>query len=351
MLDRNTFYTLFKSIPKAELHLHSEGVISRETVLKLLRKAEPEKDCDLDCVDGYFNFSNLSEFVGMFLAIQKAFITPSDFDILFGDMRNYLVDNNIVYAETFISPTSFIRNGLDFEQIIERVVKSIRLIKKNDDIVIKLIIDMSRTFGSENAMNNLNIALKLKDKYKEIIGVGLGGDENKGPAGNFVKVFEKARLSNLKVVAHAGEADGPESVWDTINLLKAERIGHGISSIYDDKLVKYLAENDIPLEICPTSNIFTKHYFSDIESHPVRKFFEQNVPVTINTDDPTFFGIGLIDEYYNLYSRLNFSLDDLKVLIVNGYKYSFLSDSEKKRLINKMLAKWNENIANLSSNQ
>ncbi len=340
MINKDQFYTFMKVIPKAEIHLHSEGVISKDTVLKLLQKAHPERACDLTCVDGYFNFSNLSEFVEMFLAIQKAFINPSDFDILFEDMRNYLIDNGIVYSETFISPTSFIRNGLDFEKIIERVIKSIRKIKKNDHITIKLIIDMSRTFGTENAMNNLNIALDLRNRYSEIIGVGLGGDEAKGPASKFVSVFEKARSEGLKVVAHAGESIGPESVWDTISLLKVDRIGHGISSIFDKKLIQTLIAKKIPLEVCPTSNIFTKHYFSALENHPIREFYDSGMAITLNTDDPTFFGIGLIDEYYNLYTKLHFSMDEIKQIVLNSFKYSFLPANQKDTMMKSVEDVW-----------
>lgn len=210
--------------------------------------------------------------------------------------------------------------------------------KKKDNITVKVIVDVSRSFGVENALQNLRSVIDYDSK--NIIGIGLGGYEANGPAKDFVKVFKIAKENGFRTVAHAGEDVGPESIWDSIKLLGAERIGHGISAIYDEELMNYLAEKKIPLEICPTSNVFTKKYVKKYEEHPIKKFYEKGILVTVNTDDPTFFNVELIEEYWNLYEKLNFSLEDIKNLIINGFKASFLSEKKKKKFIKKVNLIW-----------
>ena len=219
------------------------------------------------------------------------------------------------------------------------IIKNVRKIQQKDKIEIRIIIDVSRTFGVENAKNNLLSLLKYKNN-KEFIGIGLGGDEKKGPAMEFASVFKLAKKNNLHRVAHAGEDVGSESVKDAIKYLDAERIGHGISAIKDKKLMKFLAEKKIPLEICPTSNIFTKKYVKKMEKHPIKQFYEKNILVTCNTDDPTFFKVDLIDEYWNLHSKLGFSMDDIKQVVINGFNASFLPEKRKKEFVKKVCDAW-----------
>jgi adenosine deaminase len=221
-------------------------------------------------------------------------------------------------------------------------VKKIDEIYEKDHIKIRLLIDVSRTFGAENAQNNLDIVLKYNSD--KIIGIGLGGAESKGPAAEYKDVYANAKKAGLCRVAHAGEDVGPESVWDSIKLLDAQRIGHGISSIQDENLVKYLADNKIPLEICPTSNVFTKKYVQKIEDHPIRPFFDKGVIVTVNTDDPTFFNVSLLDEYWNLYTKLNFTLDEIKQIIINAFEVSFMPENDKKAYIEEVNKAWEANF-------
>jgi adenosine deaminase len=340
-MTKKQFYKLFRKIPKAEIHLHSEGVISRQAVSKLLSRQNPEYK-DLKKVNKLFLYDNLKEFIKVFLLVQNSFEKLSDFNLLFSNVLEYLKKNGVVYAELFFAPSLFIKNGWNFDEMITTFLKKIKKIKKKEKIVIKIIIDVSRTFGVENAMKNLNNVLTYNNK--NIIGIGLGGDEIKGPAKDFAEVFKKAEEHGIHRVAHAGEDVGPESVWDAVNILHAERIGHGISSIQDEKLVSYLEKNKIPLEICPTSNIFTKRFVGKIEDHPIKPFFKSGVLVTLNTDDPTFFNIDLIDEYWNLYTKLDFTLAELKQIVINSFKASFLTDKKKKQYIKKVNSVWKKNL-------
>jgi adenosine deaminase len=337
-MTKKEFYSFLRKIPKSEIHLHAEAVISLKLVSKMISRQNPVYR-SLKEVDALFSYDNLKEFIKVFLLIQNSFETRSDFDQLFNNIALYLKKNGIVYSEMFFSPSLFVKNGWKFDDLMEIIIKNINKIYEKNKITIKMIIDISRTFGAENAKNNLLSLLKFK-KNTEIIGIGLGGDEKKGPAIQFAEVFKMAKENNLHRVVHAGEDVGPESVWDAIKYLDAERIGHGISSIVDKKLMKYLADKQIPLEICPTSNIFTKKFVKKMEDHPIRTFFENGLFVTCNTDDPTFFKVSLIDEYWNLYSKLGFSLEDIKTLIINGFNASFMTKSQKKEYIKEIADAW-----------
>ena len=340
-MDKKEFYDKLKNIPKAEIHLHIEALPSRKFVSKLLSRQDPKYN-DMANVDEVFTYDNLTQFIQAFLLVQGAFKEPEDFAGLMESARDYLIDNGIVYAEMFFAPTAFLKKGWQFEQIMDFFVKKIDEIYEKDHIKIRLLIDVSRTFGAENAQNNLDLVLKYNSD--KIIGIGLGGAEIKGPAAEYKDVYANAKKAGLCRVAHAGEDVGPESVWDSIKLLDAQRIGHGISSIQDENLVKYLADNKIPLEICPTSNVFTKKYVQKIEDHPIRPFFDKGVIVTVNTDDPTFFNVNLLDEYWNLYSKLNFTLDEIKQIIINAFEVSFMPENDKKAYIEEVNKAWGKNF-------
>lgn len=342
-MDKETFYTLLKKIPKSEIHLHTEALISREAASLILSRNN-EKYKDKKVIDKLFSYKDLKGFINLFLLLQNGFKKLSDFEKLFQSILPYLKRNGIIHAELFFSPSNFLKNGLVFEDIIKIFITEIKRIKHEEDLDIKIIIDVSRTFGIENALRNLELTIKCE--CDSIIGIGLGGDENKGPAKEYEKVFLKAKEHGFHRVAHAGEDDGPESVWDAINYLKAERIGHGISSINDDKLIDYLLKNQIPLEICPTSNIFTKRFVKKIEDHPIKDFYKKGILVTLNTDDPSFFNVELLDEYWNLYSKLNFSLEDIKNVIINGFKASFISPEKKKIHIKSANDAWDKYFIN-----
>lgn len=342
-MDKETFYKFLKKIPKAEIHLHSEALISKETATEILSRSNPEYK-NKKAIEKLFSYNDLKGFINLFLLLQKGFEKITDFEKLFKNILPYLKRNGIVYSELFFSPSNFIKNGINFKDMIKVFINEVERIKEKEDIDLKILIDVSRTFGLENAQRNLEAAIKCD--CDTIIGIGLGGDERKGPARDFEKVFKKAKAYGFHRVAHAGEDVGPESIWDAINYLKVERIGHGISSIYDEKLIEYLIKNQVPLEICPTSNIFTKRFVKKIEEHPIKDLFQKNVLVTLNTDDPAFFNVELLDEYWNLYSKLNFSMEDIKKIIINGFKVSFISDDMKNKYIKEINKSWDKNFSN-----
>lgn len=316
--------SLLLEIPKAEIHLHLEAVASVDTIWELMQKHDisyggVSKKADLR---KKFDVTSLDDFIDLFINIvQNCFREDEDIEYLLLDAKDYLKRNNITYAEIFFSPTIFMKNGLKFEEMIKRLDAGASKIETEDNIEIYFIIDVSRTFGVKNAVQNLE--LTLANRVKHVIGIGLGGAEETGPAKEFKKIFDKAIKNKLDVVAHAGEVVGPESIWDALKHLKAKRIGHGISAIQDDELMSYLADKQIPIEVCPTSNLFTQKYVKKLKDHPIRQFFDRGLKVTVNTDDPTLFGIDLVDEYMRLANQNFFSAAELIQIAKNGIYSTF----------------------------
>ncbi len=326
-MEKNEFYELLKDVPKTELHLHIEAVPTINTIKTLYKKCNNKEISDQEISD-LFTYDDLNGFIQSFIKIQNMYTTVEDFNLVFDDLESYLVENGIVYTEVFFAPTSFLKKGFKYDDMIQIFEKRIEQIKNDHNITIKMIMDVSRTFGLENAMNNYNL-LKLYP-CKDIIGIGLGGAESKGPAKEYQEVFETAYNEGYKVVTHAGEDVGPESIWDAVDLCKSMRIGHGTTAFQDEKLMQELKDRQIPIEICITSNTFTKAVVKEAKEHPVKSFFKKGIPVTINTDDPVFFKTNLLQELWICYDQINFTMPEIKQLILNSFTASFMTKSEKE---------------------
>ena len=201
-----------------------------------------------------------------------------------------------------------------------------------------MIMDVSRTFGCDNAMKNYELLKQFPSK--NIIGIGLGGAESKGPAKDFAPVYDLAIKEGYVAVAHAGEDVGPESIWDSLNYLHAQRIGHGLTACQDEELMKSLEKSKTPIEICITSNTFTKKIVQKAKDHPVKMYFDRGISVNINTDDPVFFKTTLINEYWLCHHDLNFTMDEIKQLVKNSFLQAFMSDKEKKDYCQKVDQAW-----------
>lgn len=332
-MEKDEFFAIMKSIPKAELHIHVEAVPTMETLKALHKKSTGEVLTDEE-IKTLFSYDNLDGFIKAFLKVQDMLVSVDDFNFVFDDLAKYLVANNIVYCEAFFAPTAFLKKGFDYGKMVLLFSKKIAEIKRKHRITVKLLVDVSRTFGIENALNNY--ALLKKYPCKDVIGIGLGGAESKGACNEYKAVFDKALNEGFHAVCHAGEDIGPESIWEAVNLLHAERIGHAVTAIQDEKLMAELKNRQIPLEICVTSNIFTKKYVKMASEHPIRQYFDDGLLVTVNTDDPVFFKTTLTEEYWKLYSECNFSLDEIKQLIINSFNASFMSEKDKANWIEKV---------------
>jgi adenosine deaminase len=308
-----------RKLPKTEIHLHIEACISKETIIKILQ--EHKENFDVEEIEKLYQFKNLNEFIKLFLFILDSIKKPEDFQFIFENLKHYLIQNNIRYAEVFYAPSRLIQNGLEFREIARTLDYLAKECVLDGGPEVKFLVDVSRTFGPENASKNLKRLLEAKvDTH---IGIGLGGAELMGPARDFKDIFAQARAEGLHCVAHSGEDDGPWSIWDTVQILKAERIGHGTSAIQDPDLLEYLRDRQIPIEICLTSNLFTGKYVRRLQDHPVRRYYDMGIICSINTDDPEIFNVDLTQEYYKLYKYLNFSITEIIDLIRMGVDSTF----------------------------
>lgn len=240
--------------------------------------------------------------------------------------------DNIVHTEIFFDPQSHTSRGVAFETIINGIFKALKKAEIKFGITSKIIMCFLRHLDENDCFEALNEAIKHKDK---IIGVGLNSSEKGNPPKKFKKLFEKAINEGFLTVAHAGEEGPPEYIWDSLNLLKVKRIDHGVQCLNDDNLVKTLKENKIPLTVCPLSNV-KLCVFDKLENHNLKKMLDKGLRVMVNSDDPAYFGGYLNTNLIETSKALNLSIENIKVLIQNSFKSSFLDEKSKNNWLEKI---------------
>jgi adenosine deaminase len=237
-----------------------------------------------------------------------------------------MASQNIRYTEMFFSPSLFVRHGLEVQELTHAVRVGLSRVP---EIETSLIADLVRDLGPESEMMTLKRLNEVKDDG--VIGIGLGGSEHEFPPEPFKSLYEEARRMDFHVSAHAGEASGPESIWDAIRHLHVDRIGHGTRAHEDPELLDYLREHRIPLELCPMSNVCTG-VVSAMAEHPIREYFERGLIISVNTDDPMMFGATLDKEYELLVQECGFTRQEICRLILLGIESSWLPEDRKKLL-------------------
>ena len=325
--DKHTGSLNFNTIPKIENHLHLEGAIPHETLWQLILKYGGDKSIpDINRLKSKFVYTDFNHFIETWIWKNSFIREYEDFVLISEAVLNDLVKQNIKYAEIFISTSPF-RNTLKIQRIIESVSESI---DKNSKIRVNLIVDLVRNYGPENEMTTLFEINEVKNLG--IIGIGIGGAEKEYPPELFTDVFTQARKFGFKTTAHAGEASGAKSIWGALRNLKADRIGHGTRAVEDPELLNYLADNQIPIELCPISNLRTR-VINSIEDHPIKIFIDMGIPVSINSDDPKMFGNSLSEEYQTLRDCFGFSDEKIRNIIINSINTTWLDDGGKKSLM------------------
>ena len=329
-----TITEFIHSLPKTEIHVHAEATVSFDSYFALNRKygMDPSLKSPAD-FRRLLEMDSLGAMIKNFLYLQSLFRAPEDFALIVPDVEAYARRNNIRYMETFVAPSMVLRQGgIDFNGIIDPLVEGFDRLASSGGPDVRIIVDVSRTFGPENAKKNLDhvLAYLARRSTDRVIGIGLGGQEAGNPCGPYKAVFRAAKEAGLHAVAHAGEEVGPESIREAVLELGAERIGHGTSAIQDPAVMDLLAERSIPLEICPASNVVTGKYVRRYEDHPLRPYYDRGLPVTLNTDDPILFEIELDEEYRRVADKLAFDRAGLVRLLENGIKASFLDAAGKK---------------------
>lgn len=317
-------------IAKTEIHVHLEGSIEPETLLKLALKNRIELPVNnIESLREYFKFRDFPHFVDVYMLVCSCLRYSADFETITHEFGASMNRQGMKYAEVTFTPFMHVSNGLSFDDVMGGLSRGRARAAEDFGVKIAWVFDIPRHLP-ESSKATLDFAMAGKDDG--VIAFGLGGDEANFPPQKFKAEFEQALAAGLHSVPHAGETAGPESVWDAITQLGAERIGHGVRSIEDPKLVDYLVENRIPLEINPTSNIRLGVY-RNYQEHPLRTLFDAGVIVTINSDDPALFGTDLTREYKLLESEFGFTRQEIIDISINSVRVSFLPDVEKEELI------------------
>ncbi|RPI16905.1 MAG: adenosine deaminase [Ignavibacteriae bacterium] len=321
-------FDIINQMPKIELHLHLEGAIPYEALWELVKKYDGTNQVkSIDELKQKFQYTDFPHFIETWVWKNRFLCEYEDFTFIAGKVAEDLVSQNIIYAEAFYSPPDFFYKKLDTRKITEAITKGLK--PYEDRIKINLVADMVRDFGAERAMKTLYEINEVKDMG--VIGIGIGGSEHQFPPEIFKDVYDKARKLGFKTSAHAGEAAGPASIWGALMELKADRIGHGTRAFEDEKLVEYLIENNIPVELCPISNVRTG-VVESFEKHPLKQYYDRGMVVFLNTDDPKMFNNTLAEEYLYFIEKMGYTIEDVKVLLNNAINSSWCSEEEKMQL-------------------
>jgi adenosine deaminase len=321
-----------RAMPKVELHIHLEGSIQPETLLELARKNNIKLPAsDVDGLREWYTFRDFDHFIEIFITCCSCLRNPDDFTRIAVEYGRRMAAENIRYAEVTWTPATHVREDLPFEQILGGINAGREQARQMWGVEMRWISDISRCFPqtSEPVVQWLTSPAALSGG---VVALGLGGPEVGWPPELFETAFAVARSKGLHSNPHAGETVGPESVWGALRALKAERLGHGVRSIEDPELVTYLAQQQIPIEVNPTSNLCLGVY-SSYADHPLRRLLEAGVCVTINSDDPALFNTTLVDEYLHAVQDCGLSLKQVEQATLNAVHASYLPAPEKKAMM------------------
>jgi len=319
--------SFIRQLPKAELHLHLEGAVEPATLFEL--RQHHGDHATLAETEALYKYSDFASFLMAFKEVSAHLRGPDDFELIAYRLMQRLKEENVLHAEVYVAVGVCLYRKQDFAAIFEGLERGRARGARDFGISLLWIFDATRHFGVEEAQKVFELAVRYQDR--SVVGVGIGGDEQKAPPELFRGVYGYAADNGLRLTAHAGETASPESIWGALNL-HAERIGHGLTAGQDPDLVEELAYRQIPVEICLTSNLRTG-VCKAISEHPTKAFFDQGVMITLNTDDPALFGTTLSREYQLVQEAFGFTDEHLRELARNSFEASFLPPEKKVELL------------------
>jgi adenine deaminase len=315
-------------LPKAELHLHIEGTLEPELMFELARRnsiALPYPD--IEAVRDAYVFDDLQSFLDVYYAGCAVLLDERDFYDLTSAYLQRAAQQGVRHAEVFFDPQTHTERGVELAAVINGIAGALAVGERELGVTSRLILCFLRHLDAESAMATLQAALPYRDA---ITAVGLDSSEAGNPPEKFRDVFERARAEGFLAVAHAGEEGPPEYIWQALDVLGARRIDHGVRCLEDDRLVQRLVAEQIPLTVCPLSNVKLR-VFPDLEHHNFRRLLERGVNVSINSDDPAYFGGYIADNYAATTSALKLTDDEVLQVARNSFVASFLDDAARQR--------------------
>jgi adenosine deaminase/aminodeoxyfutalosine deaminase len=332
-----------RRLPKAELHLHLEGTLSPETLVALGERNQGSgAPLTLDQARALYQYTDFSGFLLAFKTVTERLQTADDYELVTYRMLERLHAQGVVHAEVYVSVGVMYYWARDtpeaepVEPLFAGMERGRERGERDFGITLLWIFDAVRHFGPEAAARVFRKAAAMRPQYPSIIGIGIGGDERRTGAEPFRELYAEARDAGLRLTAHAGETMGPESIWAAINI-GAERLGHALTAVEDPELMEVLAERQIPLEICVTSNLRTGACPS-ITEHPLRTYFDRGLMVTLNSDDPAMFASDVENEYRNGARFFELTREHLRELAANSFEASFLPPERKVLLLRRVEA-------------
>ncbi|NOX35355.1 MAG: adenosine deaminase [Deltaproteobacteria bacterium] len=320
-----------KNMPKAELHIHIEGSLEPDLMFEIARRNQislpyaNEKE-----VRNAYQFNDLQSFLDIYYKGANVLKTKQDFYDMTWAYLARCHDQNIVHTELFFDPQTHMDHGVDFDVIINGISRALEDGKKAFNITSYLVLCFLRHLSAESAMKTLVRAIDYK---QHIIGVGLDSSEMGHPPEKFINVFERALKEGFLTVAHAGEEGPAEYIWQALDLLHVKRIDHGIRCMEDPDLTMRLIEEQVPLTVCPLSNV-KLNVFDEIKAHNILELLDKNLKVTVNSDDPAYFGGYLNENYIVLYNELGMDKGQAVRLAKNSFESSFLPLKDKLKQVN-----------------
>ena len=324
---------IISNMPKAELHLHIEGSLEPELMFQLAKKNNITLPfSSVKEIKDAYNFNNLQEFLDIYYQGADVLVTEQDFYDLTLAYLKKASEQNVKHVEFFFDPQTHTDRGISFETVFSGIYKATLEAERELGITSFIILSFLRHLSEEKAFETLEQSLPYKDK---IIAIGLDSSELGNPPEKFERVYKKAKELGFKLVAHAGEEGPVDYIWSAVNVLKIDRIDHGNASLKDADLVDYLVENKIALTTCPLSNLELK-VVDDLKNHPIKKMLDKGIVATINSDDPSYFGGYINENFIETTKNLNLSISDLKQLSINSFEASFLNEEKKKYWINEV---------------
>ncbi len=317
-----------KGLPKAELHLHIEGTLEPELAFRLARKHGVVLPySSVEELRGAYQFEDLQSFLDIYYAGASVLRDADDFHALTMAYLRKADEQGVVHVEIFFDPQTHSERGIPFRTVLEGITRALHDGEKEFGITHRLILCFLRHLSAEDAMRTLQEALPYKDA---IAAVGLDSSEKGHPPSKFTAVFDLARQEGLLTVAHAGEEGPPEYIYEALDLLKVKRIDHGVRSEEDPRLVERLVRERMPLTVCPLSNIKLK-VFDAVEDHNIKRLLERGLCVTVNSDDPAYFGGYLLENFIAIEKGLSLTQAELTTLARNSFEASFLAPAEKRQ--------------------